>query len=149
MNAPSQPRTFARFWRVGLAIVVVAVLAVGGLIAVGNRGGPSRADGDATSAGTNSPSIAVATSATLYAPAAAAATTAPARTGNSAPAPAVAASGRAVARSQSGTRARRYVDSGAPAAISERPADHPTATIQFTAKDVVGTQTRSGTLPPN
>ena len=141
MNARSQPRMFARFWRVGLAIMVAGVLAIGGLVAVGNRGGSSRVDGDATSAGANSPSIAVATSASLYAPAAVA-TSAPARTSNSAPAPAVAASGSTAARSQTGTSNSSdaaILGAPLPPSVSGQQIIR-TATIQFTAKDVVGTQ---------
>jgi hypothetical protein len=143
MNATSRLRGFARFWRVGLAIVVIAVLAIGGLIAVGNRGNSSLTDNDATAAGVNEPAIVSATSASSYSAAAATSAPVPARTSNGAPAPpATAASGGSVTRSVAGA------NSSSDAAILGAPLPPQTidqqiirtATIQFTAKDVIGTQ---------
>jgi hypothetical protein len=143
VNATSRLRGFARFWRVGLAMVVVAVLAIGGLIAVGNRAGSSQTNSDAASAGVNAPAIVSATSASSYSAVAATSAPAPARTTNSAPAPAAAAaSGGSVPRSVAGA------SSSSDAAILGVPLPPQTidqqiirtATIQFTAKDVVGTQ---------
>jgi hypothetical protein len=142
VSATSRLRGFAHFWRVGLAMVVVAVLAIGGLVAVGNRGSSSYTDSDATSAGVNGPSIVSATSASSYA-AAAPTSAAPARAGNSAPALAgSAANGGSVTRSAS------VASSSSDAAILGVPLPPQTinqqiirtATIQFTARDVVGTQ---------
>jgi hypothetical protein len=128
-------------WRIGLAVVIVAALAIGGLIAVGSRGGSSHRDGDITATAANRPSIVSATPAASYA-AAAPTAPAPARTTNSAPALA----SNAVSGS-SGTRSVAGASGSSDAAILGAPLPPTndqqiirTATIQFTAKDVVGTQ---------
>ncbi|MGI8857486.1 MAG: DUF4349 domain-containing protein [Thermomicrobiales bacterium] len=146
MHSTSRFGGFTRFWRVGIAMMVVAVLVVGGLIAVGTRGGSSSVDSNTQSKDTNGPAIVSATAASSSSYAAAAATTAPiapARAANSAPVAAgsVATGGsvnRAATSSSSSSDASILGAPLPPQAIDQKIIR--TATIQFTAKDVVGTQ---------
>ncbi len=141
MNATSPFRRLARFWRVGIAMVAVAALGLGGLIAIGSRGGSTRADDYALSTGTTGSSLASATSASAYgAPAATTAAGAPVRAVNSAPASAGSvATGGSVNRAATGSSDASILSAPLPPQAIDQKIIR-TATIQFTAKDVAGTQ---------
>lgn len=132
MNATLRLRRFAHIWRVGPAVLVVAALAIAGLVAGGSRSGSSGAS-RATSTGANGPAIVSATSASSYA-AAPTSAAAPARAANSAP-----ASAGGVATGSSGSSDAAILNAPLPPQTSEQQIIR-TATIQFTARDVVGTQ---------
>lgn len=141
MNARSRLRGVARFWRIGVAVLVVGVLALGGLIAIGSRGGSSHTDKLSAPGGTTSSVPVAATSGPSYA--AAAATSVPARSANSAPAPAATtAAGGTVNRaagSASTSSDATILNAPLPPQVNDQKIIR-TATIQITAKDVAGTQ---------
>lgn len=140
MNATSRLQSLKRYWRIGVAILVVVVLALGALVVVGSRDGSSGGEKFSSPGGTAS-SVPVST-------AAAAATSAPARTANGAPAIVAPAAAGSASNSGTANRAAGGASTSSDATILNAPLPPQvndqkiirTATIQITAKDVAGTQ---------